>query len=111
MRLRGRCELCALDPAGQLRDRRFACRDERGLAARFRPAVEPPGTRRHAHPRAGMGVNDPVRALLRHAVATVAYRGAKACRDAPAGFAAFRVAEGSRSAGEILAHIGDLYDW
>ena len=58
-----------------------------------------------------MGVSDPSRALLRHAVATVAYRGAKACRDAPPGFAEFRPADGSRSAGEILSHIGDLYDW
>jgi len=56
-------------------------------------------------------MTDPARALLRHAVATVAYRGAKACRDAPTDFAAFRIAPGSRSAGEILAHIGDLYDW
>lgn len=58
-----------------------------------------------------MGVNDPVRELLRHAVATVAYRAAKACRGAPPGFGDFRPAEGSRSAGEILAHMGDLYDW
>jgi len=58
-----------------------------------------------------MGVNDSSRALLRHAVATVAYRGAKACRDAPPGFADFRPKHGSRSAVEILSHIGDLYDW
>lgn len=48
---------------------------------------------------------------LRHAVATLAYRGAKAVRRAPAEFSKFRPAEGSRSAGEILAHIGDLLDW
>lgn len=51
------------------------------------------------------------RSLLRHALATLAYRGAKACRDAPDGFSDFRAAPGSRSAGEILAHIGDLLDW
>lgn len=51
------------------------------------------------------------RELLRHAVATVAYRGGKALRGAPAGFADFRVAEGSRTPGQILAHIGDLFDW
>jgi hypothetical protein len=51
------------------------------------------------------------RALLRHTVATVAYRGGKAIRDVPAGFAEFRAAETSRTAGQILAHIGDLYDW
>ena len=58
-----------------------------------------------------MGVKDPARELLRHAVATVAYRGSKACRDAPAAFGNMRPANGSRSAVEILAHIGDLYDW
>ena len=51
------------------------------------------------------------RNLLRHALATLAYRGAKAFRDAPQDFANFRAAPGSRSAGEILAHIGDLLDW
>jgi hypothetical protein len=49
--------------------------------------------------------------LLRHTLATLAYRGGKALRDAPAGFTDFRPAEGSRTAGEILAHIGDLLDW
>jgi hypothetical protein len=49
--------------------------------------------------------------LLRHTVATLAYRGGKAVRNAPAGFENFRAGEGSRSAGEILAHIGDLFDW
>jgi hypothetical protein len=48
---------------------------------------------------------------LRHAVATLAYRGAKALRDAPENFSDFCPAEGSRSAGEILAHLGDLLDW
>lgn len=51
------------------------------------------------------------RALLRHAVATVAYRGGKALRLAPEGFSSFRERDGSRSPGEILAHIGDLFDW
>jgi hypothetical protein len=48
---------------------------------------------------------------LRHTVATLAYRAAKALRDAPAQFSGFRAGEGSRSAGEILAHVGDLLDW
>jgi len=48
------------------------------------------------------------RELLRHAVATVAYRGGIAVSDAPEGFAVFRVAEGVRTPVEILAHIGDL---
>jgi hypothetical protein len=54
---------------------------------------------------------DPKRELLRHTVATVAYRGAKALRHAPAGFADFHAGEGLRTPGQILAHIGDLYDW
>jgi hypothetical protein len=49
--------------------------------------------------------------LLRHTVATLAYRGGKAVRGAPASFGAFRAAPGSRSAAEILAHICDLLDW
>ena len=48
---------------------------------------------------------------LRHAVATLAYRAAKPLRDAPAEFTGFRPGEGSRSAGQILAHMGDLFDW
>jgi hypothetical protein len=51
------------------------------------------------------------RTLLRHTLATLAYRGAKAFRDAPPGFSDFRAGVGSRSAGEILAHIADLLDW
>ncbi len=53
----------------------------------------------------------PVNNLLRHTVATVAYRGGKALRGAPEGFSETRSAEGARSAGEILAHMGDLFDW
>jgi hypothetical protein len=48
---------------------------------------------------------------LRHTVATLAYRAAKAVRDAPEDFSGFRPAKGSRSAGEILAHMCDLMDW
>ena len=54
---------------------------------------------------------DQKRELLRHALATLAYRGGKALRGAPADFAEFRVAEGSRTPAQILAHIGDLLDW
>lgn len=49
--------------------------------------------------------------LLRHTVATLAYRGAKVLRGAPADFATFRPAAGTRKPGEILAHLGDLFDW
>lgn len=48
---------------------------------------------------------------LRHVVATLVYRTAKTLRDAPPDFTAFRPREGSRSAGEILAHVCDLLDW
>jgi len=50
-------------------------------------------------------------ALLRHTVATLAYRGGKTLRGATAEFANFRAAEKSRTPAEILAHIGDLLDW
>jgi hypothetical protein len=53
----------------------------------------------------------PERDLLRHTVATLAYRGAKAVRGAPAEFAAFEPGPGARSPAEILAHVGDLLDW
>jgi len=51
------------------------------------------------------------RAMLRHALATIAYRGGKAVRNAPPTFAASKTGEPSRSAVELLAHIGDLFDW
>jgi hypothetical protein len=54
---------------------------------------------------------DEKRALLRHTVATVAYRGSKAVRGAPASFAAFSPDGSPRTAAKILAHIGDLFDW
>lgn len=54
---------------------------------------------------------DPRRDFLRHTVATLAYRGGKAVRNAPAGFADFHGGEGLRTPGQILAHLGDLFDW
>jgi hypothetical protein len=51
------------------------------------------------------------RELLRHLVATIAYRGGKVVRGAPEGFGAFASGDGSRTAGRILAHVGDLLDW
>ncbi|MGH9313864.1 MAG: hypothetical protein ACRD1S_11795 [Vicinamibacterales bacterium] len=51
------------------------------------------------------------REFLRHTVATLAYRGGKAVRDAPAGFGAFRAGETTRTPGQILAHVCDLLDW
>jgi hypothetical protein len=49
--------------------------------------------------------------LLRHTVATLAYRGGKALRGAPPEFAAFRTGRTTRTPAEILAHLGDLVDW
>ena len=49
--------------------------------------------------------------LLRHALATLAYRGGKAVRGAPDAFSAFHLAATSRTPVQILAHIGDLLDW
>jgi hypothetical protein len=54
---------------------------------------------------------DDKRALLRHTVATVAYRGGKAVRGAPESFAAYSADGTARTAVKILAHIGDLFDW
>lgn len=49
--------------------------------------------------------------LLRHTIATLAYRGGKALRGAPAGFETFKAGPTTRTPGEILAHLGDLLDW
>ena len=54
---------------------------------------------------------DPKRELLRHIVATIAYRGGKAVRGAPPAFAAFAVSDKTRTPARILAHVGDLFDW
>lgn len=54
---------------------------------------------------------DPARELLRHTLATLAYRGGKAVRGAPDSFGGFQAAAGTRTPGQILAHIGDLLDW
>lgn len=55
--------------------------------------------------------SDLKRELLRHTVATLAYRGSKMIADAPEGFGAFRASETTRTPLEILAHLGDLFDW
>ena len=56
-------------------------------------------------------MTDPKRALLRHTIATLAYRGEKCLREVPPSFAAYSASPGTRSPAEILAHIGDLLDW
>ena len=54
---------------------------------------------------------DDKRAVLRHTVATVAYRGGKALRGAPESFAAYSPDGSPQTAAKILAHVGDLFDW
>ncbi len=54
---------------------------------------------------------DSSRQLLRHSVATVAYRGGKALRGAPDHFASFHIGDKTRTPAQILAHLGDLFDW
>src|SRR5690349_5523211 len=51
------------------------------------------------------------RQMLRHTVATLAYRAAKSLRDAPQWFATFSSGENGRTPVQILAHMGDLFDW
>ncbi len=59
----------------------------------------------------GISTTDPARDMLRHTLATLAYRGGKTVRGAPEGFAEFRIGNRTRTPGQILAHIGDLLDW
>jgi hypothetical protein len=54
---------------------------------------------------------DPARQLLRHSIATVAYRGGKALRGAPDHFASFHIGDKTRTPAQVLAHMGDLFDW
>jgi hypothetical protein len=49
--------------------------------------------------------------MFRHAVAVVAYRGAKAVREAPEDFWSFRIKEKTRTPLEMVAHMADLFDW
>lgn len=52
---------------------------------------------------------DDNRALLRHALATLAYRATRALENAPESFAEFDGA--GRRPAQIVAHMGDLFDW
>ena len=54
---------------------------------------------------------DSARQLLRHTVAAVAYRAGKALRGAPDHFASFHIGDKTRTPAQILAHMGDLFDW
>jgi hypothetical protein len=52
---------------------------------------------------------DEKRELLRHSIAALAYRATRALEDAPASFASYDGA--GRRPDQILAHMGDLFDW
>ena len=54
---------------------------------------------------------DSARQLLRHTVATIAYRGGKALRGAPDHFSSYHIGDKTRTPAQILAHMGDLFDW
>ena len=44
-------------------------------------------------------------------LATLAYRGGKTIHNAPPGFKDFSAGEKARTPAQILAHMGDLFDW
>ena len=54
---------------------------------------------------------DTKREMLRHTVATLAYRASKCLRDVPEGFAHYQASPGTRTPVQILAHMGDLFQW
>jgi hypothetical protein len=58
-----------------------------------------------------MSQPDPKRELLRHTLATLAYRGRKAVTGVDPGFGSFRAHESIKAPVAILAHIGDLLEW
>lgn len=49
--------------------------------------------------------------VIRHTVATLAYRAAKTMRGAPAEFARFKAGPMTKTPLEVVAHMGDLFDW
>jgi hypothetical protein len=51
------------------------------------------------------------RQMLRHALATLAYRAGTMVRGAPDRFWALKADAGLRTPVQILAHVGDLLDW
>ena len=55
--------------------------------------------------------NESARNLLRHTVATLAYRAEKALREVPEAFAHHQISPSSRTPLEIVSHLGDLIEW
>jgi hypothetical protein len=56
-------------------------------------------------------VQDPARTVLRHLVATLAYRAAKVLRDTPDGFDTAAIGPTTRTPMRIVAHMADLMTW
>jgi len=56
-------------------------------------------------------IPDSTQSLLRHLIATLAYRAAKVLRDVPPGFAEYSGGATMRVPVQILAHMGDLVGW
>lgn len=48
---------------------------------------------------------------LRHTLATLAYRAAKTMRGAPESFGDFKASPTTKTPLQIVAHMGDLFDW
>lgn len=55
--------------------------------------------------------HDDARLVLRHAIATLAYRAAKVVRDVPDGFGDRQFGEATRRPVRIMAHMADLMAW
>jgi hypothetical protein len=51
------------------------------------------------------------RDLLRHSLATIAYRTGKIVRDAPPAYVDFQAGQNCRTPAQILAHMSDLLEW
>ena len=51
------------------------------------------------------------RQMLRHTLACLAYRANKALKGVPPEFASFNCGERRRTPVQIVAHMGDLFDW
>jgi hypothetical protein len=61
---------------------------------------------------AAIPADDPTtRLILRHLLATIAYRAGKALRDTPDAFGSYRETPDSPSSADIVAHMGDLMEW
>jgi hypothetical protein len=64
-----------------------------------------------AHASEPLPTTDATRAVVRHLVATLAYRAAKVLRDVPPEFASATVGPATRRPVQIVAHLGDLMAW